>query len=204
MENKFLKINTFIFDCFGVICDPVVNGWYKEHRLKKGFVDNNIQSFLKEVDLGNASEDDIVDYFQKYEGVNSTKEELRKEIDSYLKLDTKLADIILKLKNKGFKTILLSNASASFFERKVYTTYPEFRNLFNEIIISSKIKMIKPDKEIYLYALEKINLKPEESLFIDDSKVNVDGAENVGMNGFLYTDSTSFIEYIKSLGIDLE
>lgn len=197
------KINTFIFDCFGVILDPLVNGWYKENRLKYGLVDNNLQSFLMEVDLGNASEDDIIEYFMKYDGINSTKEELRKDIDSYLKLDTKLADIIKKLKEKGFKTILLSNANASVFERKIYTTYPEFKNLFDDIIISSNIKMIKPNSDIYLHTLNKIGSKPEESLFIDDSKKNVDGAINVGINGYLYTDSNLFAEYIKSLGIDL-
>jgi len=197
------KINTFIFDCFGVILDPLVNNWYKENRLKYGLIDDNFQSFLKEVDLGNASEDDIVDYFMKYDGVNSTKEEIRKDIDSYLKLDNNLAGIIKKLKEKGFKIVLLSNANASVFERKIYTTYPEFKSLFNNIIISSNIKMIKPDPEIYLHALDKIGSKPEESLFIDDSQTNVDGAIKVGIQGFLYTDSSSFTKYIKNLGIDL-
>jgi putative hydrolase of the HAD superfamily len=196
------KINTFIFDCFGVICDPVLNGWYKENRLKYGLVDDNLQAFLKGFDLGTVSEDEVIDYFMKYDGVNSTKEELRKDIDSYLKLDNNLIDIILKLKNKGFKTILLSNANASFFERKIYIDYPEFKNLFNEIVISSEVGIIKPDKEIYLHALQKINSKSEESLFIDDSQINVDGALRVGMQGFLYTDSNSFEEYVKRLGID--
>ncbi|NVN96786.1 HAD family phosphatase [Candidatus Nomurabacteria bacterium] len=199
----YKKINTFIFDCFGVILDPLVMGWYKENRLKYGFVDDNISSFLKEVDLGNASEDDIVDYFMKYDGVNLTKEEMREDIDSHLKLDNNLANIIKKLKEKGFKTVLLSNANASVFERKIYKTYPEFKNLFDDIIISSNIKMIKPNPDIYLYALEKINLKAKESLFIDDSQKNVDGALNVGMQGFLYTDVDSFAEYISSLGINL-
>lgn len=198
------KINTFIFDCFGVICDPVLNGWYKENRLKHGLVDENLQSVFKNFDLGKLSEDDIVEYFLKYDDVNSTKEKLREEIDSFLKLDSNLADIILKLKNKGFKTVLLSNANASFFERKIYTDYPEFKNLFNEIVISSEVGITKPDKEIYLHALEKINSKPEESLFIDDSQTNVDGALIVGMQGFLYTDSKSFAEHIKSLGINLD
>ncbi len=197
------KINTFIFDCFGVIYDPVLNGWYKENRLKHGFVDENLESVFKDFDLGKLSEDDIVEYFLKYDGVISTKEKLREEIDSFLKLDNNLADTILKLKNKGFKTVLLSNANASFFERKIYTDYPEFKNLFNEIVISSKVGVTKPDKEIYLLTLEKINSKPEESLFIDDSQTNVDGALRVGMQGFLYTDSNSLAEYIISLGIDL-
>ncbi|MDP3948472.1 MAG: HAD family phosphatase [bacterium] len=195
-----LKINTFIFDCFGVICDPVLNGWYRDNRLKHGLIDNNLLKVFKDFDLGNLSEDDIVEYFSKYEGVNSTKEELRREIDGYVKLDNKLSNIILNLKNKGFKTALLSNANASFFERKIYTDYPGFKYLFNEIIISSEVGITKPDKEIYLYALKKINSKPGESLFIDDSKINVEGAEKVGMQGFLYTNSDSFAEYVKNLG----
>jgi HAD superfamily hydrolase (TIGR01509 family) len=178
--NNFMnqKINTFIFDCFGVICDPVLNGWYKENRLKYGLIDNNFQTFLRGFDLGDISEDDVVDYFMKYDGVNLTREELRKNIDSFLKLDTKLADIIKKLKESGYKTVLLSNAGSSFFERKIYTTYPEFKELFNDIIISSDIKMIKPNPDIYLYTLNKISSKPEESLFIDDSQTNVDGARD--------------------------
>ena len=67
----------------------------------------------------------FVDYFLQYEGINSTKKKLREEIDNYLKLDIELVKIIQELKNSGYKTVLLSNANISFFERKVYPTYPE-------------------------------------------------------------------------------
>lgn len=81
--------------------------------------------------------------------------------------------------------------------------YPQFKSLFDEIVISSEVGITKPDKEIYLHTLQKINSKPEESLFVDDSQTNVDGAINVGINGFLYTDSENFSNYITSLGINL-
>jgi len=193
------KINTFIFDCFGVVCDPVLGGWYKENMLKRGLVDENLNNVFEEFDLGRMSEDDIISYFLKYEGVNSTKEKLRKEIDNYLKLDVKLADIILKLKNRGFKTMLLSNSNSSFFNRMVYPTYPQFKGLFDKIVLSSEVGMIKPGKGMYLYALKEIDSKPEEALLIDDSKINVDSAIKLGINGFLYTDVKSFSDYIKTL-----
>jgi len=198
------KINTFIFDCFGVICDPVLNGWYNENRLKKGFVDENLKNVFEKFDLGELSEEDMIDYFSKYEGVNSSKDELREQIDSLLGIDSNLVKTIKELKNKGYKTALLSNANAAFFNRKVYPTYPEFKNLFDEIIISSEVGMVKPYKDIYLHTLSRIDSKPEESLFVDDSKANVDAAEELGINGFLYTDSDSFLEYVNSLGINLE
>ena len=195
------KINTLIFDCFGVVCDGVLNNWYKENVLCRGIVDENLKNVFEEFDLGKISEDDIISYFMKYKGINSTKEELRKEIDGYLKLDEKLADIILKLKKKGLKTMLLSNSNASFFERIVYPKYPQFKGLFDKIVISSEVGMTKPGKDIYLYALREIGSKPEESLFIDDSQINIDGAKKLGINGFLYTNAESFLEHIKTLNL---
>lgn len=175
------KPKAFIFDCFDVICSPVLNGWYKNNCLEKGFIDNNLESIFREFDLGKISEEDILQYFLSYDVVNSTKEELRNDIDSYLRLDYHLCDIIKKLKNYGFKIILLSNANSAFFKRKIYTEFVNFKDLFDEIIISSEVGMIKPNKDIYLYTLDKINMQSKDVLFVDDSQKNIDGARVVGI-----------------------
>ena|SRR5258708_3978490 len=198
-----MRIKTIIFDCFGVVFDPVLGGWYKDNILKRGLVDENQPNLFRQFDLGILTEEDIINYFQKYDGITSTPEELRKEIDEYLKIDYSLLKVIKKLRQKGLKTILLSNANNSFFERKIYPTYPDFKNLFDEIIISSVVQMVKPDPDIYLYTLEKASSHPEEVVFVDDSKTNVDTAIQLGMKGFVYTESTTFINYLDSLGIDL-
>ena len=67
------KIDTFIFDCFGVIYDDVLHGQYKENRIKYGLVDKNLDKAFQNYDLGNWSEDDIVEYFLKYKNINLTK-----------------------------------------------------------------------------------------------------------------------------------
>ena len=61
--------------------------------------------------------------------------------------------------------------------------------------------MVKPNKDIFEYTLKKINSEPEESLFIDDGKINIDIAVILGIHGFLYADVNSFADYIKSVGI---
>ncbi len=197
------NITTFIFDCFGVVCSPVLNSWYKEHSVKHNFIDENLHEVFRQFDLGLLSEDDILDYFSHYKGVTSGKAQLRDEIDSYLNIDKDLVAIIKKLKQKGFKTILLSNANNNFFERKVYTQYPEFKSLFSEIVISSVVGMVKPEPEIYVHTLDLAKSKPEESLFIDDSKPNVDAAAALGIQGFVYTDCSSFSDYLSAIKIDL-
>ncbi len=196
-------IDIFIFDCFGVICEPVLNGWYRDHRLKKGFLDENLKKIFEKFDLGAWSENDMVDYFSSYEGVEATKEQIREQIDDYLKLDKALVNMIQALKDQGFKTVLLTNANASFFERKLYPTHPEFKTMFDEIIISSEIGMVKPYKPIYEYTLKKLHAKPEETLFIDDSESNVEGAIAVGMSGYVYTDRQSLRDYLRTLNIEV-
>jgi putative hydrolase of the HAD superfamily len=164
-------------------------------------VDENLLKLLEEFDLGKLSEEDVYKYFSAYQGVKMTPEEIRKEVDSYLKLDSKLIGLIMKLKHKGFKVALLTNAGASFFEREVYVKYPDFKKLFDEIIISSEIGMVKPNKDIYLYTLEKIGSKPEDCILIDDSKINIEGAGRVGIKGHLYTDLETFSDYLKTEGV---
>ena len=198
------EIKTFIFDCYGVVFSPVLDLWYKEHRLSHGFVDENFKKILRKNDLGIIDESDVANYFSKYEGVNSTPEKIEREIDTYLKLNRVLIDYIRKIKNKGFKTVLLTNANVLYFEKEIYPNYPDFKSFFDEIIISSVVGMVKPDADIYQYALKKINCRPEEALFIDDTKINVDAAIALGINGFLYTDNISFADYVKKLGINLE
>ncbi len=159
---------------------------------------------FEKFDLGLLSENDIVEYFSKYEGVLKTKEALRIEIDSFLSLDIKLASIIRRLKEKGYKTVLLSNANNSFFERKIYPTYPEFKDLFDDIVISSVVGMVKPYKDIYVYTLNRVGISPEEAVFVDDSKVNVESAISLGIKGHIYSDVNNFLTYLKSIGIDIE
>ena len=201
--NTPMKIQNIIFDCFGVVCDPVFGGWYKDNMLKRGLVDENLPNIFRQFDQGILTEEDVVDYFQKYDGITITREELRKQIYTYLRVNESLVEVIKKLRQNGYKTILLSNANNTFFERKIYTTFPEFKDLFDEIIISSVVQMIKPDPDIYLHTLQKISGRPEESVFIDDSKPNVDTAIQLGMQGFVYTDSSSLVKYLENLRVDL-
>ncbi len=49
---------------------------------------------------------------------------------------------------------------------------------------------MKPAPEFYRYVIQRIGLPPQEILFIDDNKANVDGARAVGMDARLYNPGT--------------
>ena len=54
--------------------------------------------------------------------------------------------------------------------------------LYQDMFISSEMKMLKPSPEFYLEAIRRIGLPPEEILFIDDSRTNVEAARVLGID----------------------
>lgn len=100
------------------------------------------------------------------------------------------------VKEKGYHTFVLSNACNSF-----YNYFPKHYDLksFDGVVVSSDIKMIKPNPAIYDYILKTYDLKPEECLFIDDVEANVEAAEAVGIKGFVF--KNNYEELMKILGM---
>ena len=66
-------------------------------------------------------------------------------------------------------------------------------------MVSSDVKMIKPNPAIYEYILKTYNLNPEESIFIDDVEANVEAAKAAGINGFVF--QNNYEELKKLLGL---
>jgi len=91
--------------------------------------------------------------------------------------------LLPELKKRGFKLFYLSNFPNDIFE-EIRTGYYFFK-YFNGGLISADAKYSKPDNRIYEILLEKYNLIPQESLFIDDIEINVRAAEDLGMTGLV-------------------
>ena len=87
------------------------------------------------------------------------------------------------VKEKGYHIYILSNACNRFFH---YFPKHYDLNSFDGVVVSSDVKMIKPNPEIYQYILKTYHLNPEESLFVDDMKENIEAAGKAGMKGFLF------------------
>ncbi len=98
-----------------------------------------------------------------------------------------MKELIFELKNLGAKLYLLSNISVGFAEN--YQTVPEIAevfSLFDGLVFSGPIGITKPSKEVFGYLLNKYSLKAEECIFVDDTKRNIEGAEKVGIKGYLF------------------
>jgi len=93
-------------------------------------------------------------------------------------------ELLQALKAAGYAVGLLSNISTEKYEvlRRKY----RFFDYFDSQLISAKVKLLKPDPRIYALLLEQINQAAEDCIFIDDSAVNVAGADRVGMTAIQF------------------
>jgi putative hydrolase of the HAD superfamily len=60
--------------------------------------------------------------------------------------------------------------------------------LFDVVVISAEVGLLKPDPRIYWRALEGLGLPPEATAFLDDLPENVRAARALGMHGILFRD----------------
>ena len=105
--------------------------------------------------------------------------EMRRDFFAGDILNEPLVAQIGRLRQAGYRTGLLSNYADE--ARQLWSEVYPFINLFDGVIISCEIGLMKPEPQTYLLAAESLGVKPEEALFIDDFIENVEGARQVGM-----------------------
>lgn len=118
--------------------------------------------------------------------------------DKQRRPNTKFITFLDEVRTTGIKTGILSNTVA------IYTPVQERAGIskvggFDPILYSWDVQMTKPHKEIFDLALERLNVSPEEVLFIDDKPGHLEGAREVGMRTLLFEDTDDAIKEISLL-----
>lgn len=90
-------------------------------------------------------------------------------------------ELIYPLKAKGYSLYLLSNFHSEAIQT-MFQTY-DFFDLFDGGVISAHENVVKPDEAIYKILLERFDLQPQDSLFIDDSLANIHAGQRLGIDG---------------------
>lgn len=92
--------------------------------------------------------------------------------------------VLRELRERGYPLYALTNWSAETFPKA--RGWYRFLDLFDEIVVSGEIGMIKPDPGIYDVLVERTGLDPATTVFIDDSPASVRAAEALGFLGVLF------------------
>lgn len=94
-----------------------------------------------------------------------------------------IVPLVQKIQKK-FQTAILSNTSPSHWEKvlQISDVVKSIPHHFTSFTIGA----MKPDRVVYEHVVSSLNVLPNEIIFIDDLKENVDGAIQAGMQGLVF------------------
>ena len=108
----------------------------------------------------------------------------------------------LALKQRGLLTAILSNMGDSVLE-SVEREF-DWIHSFDALVWSCQFGAVKPDPAIYRHTLDELGSRPEETLFIDDKRENVQAARALGMQAIQYFSVERLRADLIAAGLDAE
>lgn len=109
-----------------------------------------------------------------------------------------MEELVDELQQNGYPCYLLSNFPDQFAEMPARTPV---LNKLDGMVVSYQIKMLKPDPATFLRTAEVLGIAPDETIFIDDSLPNVEGARKAGMEAYHFTTPADLKTHFQKLGI---
>ena len=113
-----------------------------------------------------------------------------------------MINLCKKLKSKGFKLGILANESHQWMNIK--RKKGKLNDIFDVVSSSADMKLAKPQKEAFEIILHSLKSKSEETLFIDDRKINTIAAKEVGMKSILFTNINQLKKELLSFKISID
>lgn len=200
------RITTIVFDLGGVLVD-----WNPRYLFRKIFGANEaaMETFLTEVcnvawneqqDCGRTWDEAIAEAVKNHPthelNIRAYRERwpemLNGQIDGTV-------EILNELKNKPVRLLALTNWSAETFH--IAEERFDFLQWFEDVLVSGREKLMKPDPAIFKLLTERYQLNPAQTVFIDDSKVNVDTASKLGLQALHFTGADKARSDLQHLGV---
>lgn len=182
-------IRNIVFDLGSVLVDfHPIEGMRKlgfSPEAVRTFQENIFSGLWEECDKNPLSNQEIRELFKsRVKGFEREVDLLWDDISVVTAVYDYSCQWIKSLKERGFRLYVLSNFGQEAFKKnsKLYT----FLDDMDGRVISYEIGRMKPEPEIYRHLFDTYGLVPSESVFIDDRRINVEGAVNCGMKGIVF------------------
>lgn len=144
------------------------------------------------VDLGEVTQDQFNEYvLDILQMPRENKYLLENIFNEEFYIDEELLKKISEMRRE-YKMGLLSNYSNEL-RQKIENEWA-LGSAFDEIIISCEVGLVKPDPEIFNLMLDRLGVRADESVFIDDRIKNIDGAKKMGFHTIFFTNKGQAME----------
>lgn len=202
-----MKIKAVIVDVGGVLVQTLDYSrrhfWEEKLHLKPGQLGKEVYT-VEPADLatlGKVKDEDIwLDIKKRFSLSEANLVQVKLDFSAGDRLNTAFYTYMQKVHSK-YTTALLSNAWLG--AREAYTEKYHLDKIVDQMIISAEEGMRKPHKNIFKLTLLRLDLKPDQVLFIDDAKDNIAAAKKIGMHVVQFVDTKQTIAAMTELLPDL-
>lgn len=196
-----IKIKAMIFDVGGVLCEwrEIVKEFAREIGMdEERFVEVFLKySFDPKIgsDLGYMTIDEFFEKLTADLGVLEKAKDWRQRfVPGFRRIEPSFT-LLEELKGK-YQLALLTNAKVGLWDE---WKEGNLRQYFKVIVDSSEVHILKPDKRIFQILLNRMQLRPEQCLFIDDEIQNIKAAEKLGFQVIHFAESRTGIKKIRQI-----
>ncbi len=158
----------------------------------------DVRGIVVEYETGHLSTEEFVDRVFASTDLPLTREQFRIAYNDIFTPITSTHALIRRLK-PSYRLGLLSNTSEWHFEHAIKTV--EVFHLFDAVTLSFEVRALKPADAIYRDMLAKLDVPPEECVYIDDIAENVEAAGRLGMHALRYTGYDRLVADLRAIGV---
>lgn len=195
-EDGAAPVSDVVFDLGGVLLD-----WDPTYLLTPTDVEElDIDGVQRELDVGAPVEQVRARWQARYPERTATIDHYLDEWPATLPgaIDATV-EVFAELRQSGVGLYALSNFSGVLFRRERHR-FP-FLDWFDGLVISGDERLVKPDPAIYALLVERYDLDPSTTVFIDDRPANVEGARETGMIAIRFTSAAALRDDLTRLGV---
>lgn len=172
-------IRAIVFDCFGVLTTDLWREFCAS--LPEGPALEEAHRLNHDYDAGKISRETFLQELHKATGHEPREVELL--LDNEINKNMRLLEYIAELK-KDYKIGLLSNVATNWIRDQFLNSREQ--SFFDAMVFSFEMGTTKPDPDIFMAMCEKLGVKPEEVVLVDDIDRYCAAARALGMHAVVY------------------
>jgi len=173
-------IKAIIFDCFGVLVQGSLEQFIDTYLAGDEELEKRAHELNDQCSLGLISYEEQIAEFSKMSGLSTAQVHEQMDVNPRNK---QLLDYISSELKPKYKIGFLSNAGEDWLDELFIK---EDLSLFDDTVLSYAVGLAKPDFRIYKLSAERLNVKPDECVFIDDIERYCTSAQDLGMKAVVY------------------
>ena len=186
-------IRALVFDCFGVFYTDPVFAYMRDSRTPSEKA-KALHSLDKQAARGMLNKPGFITQAASLLGI--TPLEAGQQFFHSDDRNVQLVKLVQELR-KSYKIGMLSNIGGDMMDG--FFSPKERKQLFDEVILSGDVKMAKPDKGIFELICQRLGVKLDEAVMIDDQQSTCDTVKTFGMHSICYKDFEQFKIELDSL-----